>query len=59
MANMSYCRFENTYNDLVDCYHNLDEELESTEKRFREKLIQLCKDIVDRECDEEVDEDDL
>jgi len=26
MSNMSYCRFENTYNDLVDCLTALEEE---------------------------------
>ena len=25
MANMSYCRFENTYGDLQDCYDALIE----------------------------------
>lgn len=25
MANMSYCRFENTYKDLIDCYDALRE----------------------------------
>jgi len=25
MSNMSYCRFENTYRDLVDCQEALDE----------------------------------
>lgn len=24
MPNMSYCRFENTYNDLMDCYNNME-----------------------------------
>ena len=24
MANMGYCRFENTFNDLVDCQEALD-----------------------------------
>jgi len=24
MANMSYCRMENTYRDLLDCYNNMD-----------------------------------
>ncbi len=23
MANMSYCRFENTYHDLIDCFDNI------------------------------------
>lgn len=26
MPNMSYCRFENTLNDLVDCLNALEEE---------------------------------
>jgi len=56
MANMSYCRFENTYRDLVDCYDALGEagsieELESEagqyEKEYIRKLVKLCKDISD------------
>jgi len=56
MANMSYCRFENTYHDLKDCYEALNEadsleSLEQTvneyEKKFIQKLVELCKDIVD------------
>ena len=53
MSNMSYCRFENTYNDLVDCkdslYENGIEYLEKNtnqhEKKYIKKLIQLCKEI--------------
>jgi hypothetical protein len=29
MANMSYCRFENTYNELVDCIENLNKSAEN------------------------------
>lgn len=47
MANMSYCRFENTYRDLVDCYTNMEGELSGSEHKYRERLITLCKDIVD------------
>jgi hypothetical protein len=48
MANMSYCRFENTYRDLVDCDNNLNDEPESeTEKKYRNKLVKLCKKIAD------------
>lgn len=28
MANMSYCRFENTYRDLLDCVNTLSEALD-------------------------------
>ena len=55
MPNMSYCRFENTYNDLRDCLDALDnssvEELEENasqyEKRYIRKLIKLCIRIAD------------
>lgn len=49
--NMSYCRFENTYVDLQDCYDSLREksldELSETEKKYAKKLIKMCKDIAD------------
>lgn len=47
MANMSYCRFENTYNDLKDCYLNIDNELSESEENYRKKLIKLCKEIAE------------
>ena len=31
MANMGYCRFENTLSDLRDCLNHLDDEVESRE----------------------------
>lgn len=50
MANMSYCRFENTANDLEDCYYNLDAPLEDLssdyERQGRAKILQLAKDII-------------
>jgi len=47
MSNMSYCRFENTLQDLRDCYDNIDDDdLSETEEQAREELIELCKDIV-------------
>lgn len=52
---MSYCRFENTLNDLKDCYEALDEnpkELNEYEASARKKLIDLCCDIA-REFGEE------
>lgn len=46
MSNTSYCRFENTYNDLDDCYDHMDDkDLNESEKVYREKLIKLCMNI--------------
>ena len=53
MANMSYCRYENTYHDLLDAQGALEEEAESGKKlsdselKHRDRLIQLCKDIAE------------
>jgi hypothetical protein len=51
MANMSYCRFENTLADLKDCYEHindeLDEEVNPEEVYARETLISLCKRITE------------
>lgn len=47
MANMFYCRFENTYNDLMDCYNHIDDKyLSIQEKQFKEKLLKLCQEII-------------
>lgn len=45
--NMSYCMFENTYQDLLQCYDAIDEDLSVTEARYRKKLIDLCIEISD------------
>lgn len=48
MANMSYCRWENTYNDLNDCAdHVNDDDLSKSEGNYRIRLIHLCKSILD------------
>lgn len=48
MANMSYCRFENTFNDLKDCRNHIhDRDLSDDEKLFRKLIIELCKEITD------------
>jgi hypothetical protein len=47
MANMSYCRFQNTWSDLVDCYNAMDDsELSDAESKARLKLIKLCAKIA-------------
>lgn len=59
MGNMSYCRFENIYNDLQDCYEHIGDDLSGSEARYRKHLIKLCEDILaeaeylDNEDDEE------
>ena len=54
---MSYCRFENTFGDLQDCYEALAEksldELSETEKKYATKLIKMCRDIADDFLDED------
>lgn len=54
MSNMSYCRFENTLRDLMDCYHHIeDENLSKSETRARKGLIETCERIADDYADEE------
>jgi len=48
MANMSYCRFENTYHDLLDCFENIEQEAENMrDERYRVRLILLMKENMD------------
>lgn len=48
---MHYCRFENTYEDLQECYTALIEEgldsFSETEKKYAKKLIEMCKYIAE------------
>ena len=47
MANMSYCRFENTYRDLVDCAQAMNETLSENERKYKEKLVNVCQEIIE------------
>ena len=48
MANMSYCRFENTFNDLVDCLDNISQEAENErDERARKQMIHLLYENMD------------
>lgn len=48
MANMSYCRFQNTVEDLRDCEEYLDSNnLSESEDSARDRLIAICKRISD------------
>ena len=58
MANMSYCRFENTYRDLMDCYDNMENPISSNEEiNYRKQLIKLCQEIVDQYADFEFEDE--
>lgn len=52
MSNMSYCRFENTLQDLRDCNDHLsdvdspDNEMSEYEQKARKRLIRLCHEIA-------------
>ena len=56
MANMGYCRFQNTYLDLLDCYENMEniDEASSDEKRAFDRIIKLCKNIANEFGDGEL-----
>ena len=49
MANMSYCRFENTYRDLMDCLRALSDSgadsLSDRELQYADMMMQLCEDF--------------
>ena len=50
MSNMSYCMFENTYNDLRDCKRRMDDEdLPESENEiyYHQQIIDMCKEIAD------------
>ena len=47
MANMSYCRFANTSEDLEDCLNHIDDKLVSqAEQKARVQLIEMCQSIL-------------
>ncbi|MBT6046418.1 MAG: hypothetical protein HOG49_06320 [Candidatus Scalindua sp.] len=49
MANMNYCRFQNTLVDLRQCHDEWDEIDDDCpeEKMARYKMLKLCQSIVD------------
>ena len=52
MANMSYCRFQNTLHDLRDCIWALEDgELENggSEIRSAIEMLEACKEYIDLE----------
>lgn len=45
---MSYCRFENTMDDLMDCIQNIYRKAENErDERSRQNMIALFKDVAE------------
>ena len=53
MANMSYCRFENTTKDMEDCLHAIEygetNDLNEYEVRALAEFVTLAKEIINLE----------
>ncbi len=45
MGNMGYCKFENTLQDLKECWESFDDCNLESELKARKKLVELCKEI--------------
>lgn len=59
MANMSYCRFQNTLEDLRDCAeHITDNDLDEDEHKARKRLVEWCRKIIEDYEDAGMEEDD-
>lgn len=43
---MSYCRFENTLDDLDDCFDNWEGEKSESEEVYKTRLLELCIKIA-------------
>lgn len=48
MSNMSYCRFQNTLSDLMDCEENLFDECSDDEAQARDRLVRLAHKIAEQ-----------
>lgn len=59
MANMSYCQFENTYRDLLQCLSAINERLSDRETGYRDHLVELCKEIIDEHELNEMSDDEF
>ncbi len=54
MANMSYCRFQNTLSALQDCARAMHDDLSADEHAARTALIALCAKLGETEINENV-----
>jgi hypothetical protein len=48
MPNMSYCRFENTYKDLVDCMENIVYVADGFDENYRQLMIDLFATVAEQ-----------
>lgn len=58
MSNMSYCRWENTYNDLKDCFNSMQEEqgeiLSESEMNCKRMLLNMAKEMIELEQEQKL-----
>ena len=56
---MSYCRFENTVNDMRDCIDDMElsESASAYEKRARKEFVELCVQVAEEYGKELEDKD--
>ena len=48
MGNMSYCRFENTMDDLRDCINNIYRKAENErDEQCRQQMIELFREVAE------------
>ena len=47
MANMSYCRWENTLDDLRDCAEHVHDPVDGSEARARASLLEIAADMLE------------
>ena len=47
MPNMSYCQFENTYRDLLQCLSAMNDKLDDREAGYRDRLVDVCREIIE------------
>ena len=63
MANMSYCRFENTLHDLADCVNALDgvvydgESISESEWKCAKRMKEWCERFI--ETFDDIDEEEI
>jgi hypothetical protein len=63
MANMSYCRFENTLHDLADCVSALDgvvydgESISESEWKHAKRMKEWCERFI--ETFDDIDEEEV
>ena len=56
---MSYCRFENTYHDLQDCYRNINRKASNErDEEYRSRLKELVREMAETIDDDDEDYDD-